>query len=59
MAAENKTPVCMEYILGALKREYLKLGKHFPGSLINQNDTGLFETPEARRRKKEVRRLGS
>lgn len=59
IAAEEKMPVSMEHILCALKREYLKLGKHFPGSHMDRREPGHPETPEARRRRKEVRRLGS
>ncbi|MCP3900311.1 MAG: ATP-binding protein, partial [Desulfobacteraceae bacterium] len=59
LAAENKTPVSMIDVLTALKREYLKLGKHFPISQINHKDNVMPDTPQARRRKKEIRRRGS
>jgi DNA polymerase III delta prime subunit len=59
MAAEDGTPLTMEHLLSALRREYLKMGKHFPGAQLNEHDQGFVESPEARRRKKEVRRLGN
>jgi len=59
MAAEAGTPLTMEHLLAALRREYRKMGKHFPGARLNQHDQGFVESPEARRRKKEVRRLGA
>ncbi|MCP3929387.1 MAG: hypothetical protein GY705_09840, partial [Bacteroidetes bacterium] len=59
LAAEDKTQVSMKHVLTALKREYLKLGKHFPTSQINHKDNATPDTPQARRRKKEIRRRGS
>jgi SpoVK/Ycf46/Vps4 family AAA+-type ATPase len=59
MAAEAGAPLNMDHLLAALRREYLKMGKHFPGAQLNQVDQGFVESPEARRRKKEVRRLGN
>jgi len=59
MAAEAGTPLNMDHLLAALRREYLKMGKHFPGAQLNPHDPGIVESPETRRRKKEVRRLGT
>ncbi len=59
MAAEAGTPLNMDHLLAALRREYRKMGKHFPGAQLNQHDQGFVESPEARRRRKEVRRLGT
>lgn len=59
MAAEAGTPLNMDHLLAALRREYLKMGKHFPAAQLNRHDQGIVESPETRRRKKEVRRLGT
>jgi len=59
MAAEAGTPLNMDHLLAALRREYLKMGKHFPGAQLNRRDQGFVESPKARRRKKEIRRLGT
>ncbi len=59
MAASDGRVVTMSHLLLALKREYLKLGKLFPGARVNHLDPAASDSPEIRRRKKEVRRLGS
>lgn len=58
-AAEDGGGLSTAHLLAALKREYLKLGKVFPGSQVNHLGQTMSEPPMTRRRKKEVSRLGS
>lgn len=59
MAAESGAGLNMNHLLTSLRREYLKLGKHFPGSQLNHLKKNVFESADTRRRKKEVKRFGS
>jgi DNA polymerase III delta prime subunit len=59
MAAEEGELLKMEHLLISLKREYLKLGKLFPGSHVGHIIKDQSERPEDRRRKKEASRLGT
>ncbi len=59
MAAEEGELLKMEHLLISLKREYLKLGKLFPGSQVSHIIKDQSESPEDRRRKKEAGRLGT
>jgi hypothetical protein len=59
MAAEDGGLLTMEHLLMALKREYLKLGKLYPGSQVSHMMKAQPDTPEDRRRRKEVSRLGA
>jgi SpoVK/Ycf46/Vps4 family AAA+-type ATPase len=58
MAAEEGGPVAMEHLLTALKREYLKIGKLYPGSQVSHLMKTQPDSPQNRRRMKEVGRLG-
>jgi hypothetical protein len=59
MAAEEGCELNMEHLLAALRREYLKLGKHYPGAQLQTVYQGILDSPDDRRRKKEVQRLGT
>ena len=58
MAAEDGGQLTMEHLLLSLKREYLKLGKLFPGSQVNHISKALPESPNNRRRRREVTQVG-
>jgi DNA polymerase III delta prime subunit len=51
-AAENGNKLTMEHLLMALKRECLKLGKHFPGDQVNHLCKNISNSPEKRRLRK-------
>lgn len=57
-AAANGSGLTMQDLVVALKREYQKLGKLFPGSLVGHISNSLPESPKIRRRRKEVKKLG-
>ena len=59
MAAENGGQLVMEHLLVALKREYLKIGKLYPGSQVSHLMKTPPDSPENRRRAKEAGRFGS
>lgn len=59
MAAEDGGLLTMEHLLLALRREYLKLGKLYPGSQVSHLLKDQPDTPENRRRRKEVGRFGA
>jgi len=59
LAAEDGQAVSMPHLLAALRREYLKLGKVFPGSQVQHLGGSGTEAPGTRRRRKEVSRGGT
>jgi hypothetical protein len=59
LAAEDGQAVSMPHLLAALRREYLKLGKVFPGSQVQHLGGTGAESPGTRRRRKEVSRGGA